>query len=114
MADEKYGIDETIDVIDAAESIVDAYEISKADGSVDIKDFPNFIVPLTKLPAAITGADNVPNELTDVSDEEYEFLVAKYGDRVNDPDWQDLIKGMLIVARASKALVQKRKNKAEA
>ena len=109
MSEEKYGIKETSDVIDAAVSIKEAYEVSNADGSVNFKDDAyNFIAPLTKLPAAISGADKVPNELLDISDEEYQELKAKYGDQIDDPDWQDLIKGMLLVARSVKNLVDKR------
>jgi len=68
LTEEKYGIDETLEVVEAAVSFANAIDDATSDGWQWLVDPLKFVAPVTKLPAAIGGITNVPTELSDVSD----------------------------------------------
>lgn len=69
--DNKFGIKETQEVIDFVFDLTDAIVASvKDDGKITIGDAPRFIKSLMSSPTALSGINQVPKELADLSDEE--------------------------------------------
>lgn len=104
---EKFGIQQTEEMFDAAVGLVNAYKLSKQDdGKVTIPgDLLNFISPLTKVPIAIEGADQVPKELGDLSDEEILRLRSRFGEIVQDERYQRVFYGLAVAGDAIKEIV---------
>ena len=110
---EKYCIHQTEEIFDAGLALINAYKISKADdGKVTIPgDLLNFIGPLTKVPVAIEGADQVPKELGDLSKAEILQLKARFGEIVNDERYQRVFFGLATAGDAIKEIVSGEKLK---
>jgi hypothetical protein len=71
-----YSIEETKDAVKAICAIGNGVAAALADdGKITIGDFPKFIGPLMKLPAAITGIGEVPKELNDLTAEEKDEII---------------------------------------
>jgi len=73
---EKYGTEETKDVLALGLSLGMAVDKSLADGKIDWSDAANLVDVVRTAPAAISGITNVPNELKDLSAEEKAELMA--------------------------------------
>lgn len=72
----QYGMEETLDVVDAVLSLFTAiWEAKTNDGKISIGDILLFITPLTKLPAAFEGAALIPLEVGEMDDEDREELL---------------------------------------
>lgn len=94
------GIDETMDVVDAAVSLANAIIDSYSDGKLTVSDIFNFIKPFTKLPKAISGIDQVPSELDDLQEAELQRLI----DFVQAELDVDDLKAKLIVQKSLEAI----------
>lgn len=70
------GIEELKDVVRFGASFGNAIGNSLEDGSVGIGDIVHFIDPLMKVSAAISGIEQVPQELADLDPAEADELVA--------------------------------------
>jgi len=70
------GIKNIIEVIVAVESGATLYESVFADGKINFKDVPAVISYLSKLKAAVIGADDIPAEIADVDVSEVALLSA--------------------------------------
>lgn len=67
----KHGIEETKDLVKALLSMASATAAAKAnDGKINLQDMALLVMPMTSLPAALTGLDQVPSELMDLDAEE--------------------------------------------
>jgi hypothetical protein len=97
---ETYGIKETTDLLKFVSGLVEAGKASFEDGKVNLVDLANFVLPLTLLPAAIEGVNQVPAELGDLSDEEIQALVNEVGDIVSDERFGRAFEGAAILADA--------------
>lgn len=82
-----YGIKETKDLFSLVGATVTAVEASLEDGKINLIDLGNFVTALAALPAAITGIQEIPKEITDLDDDEIEQLRNEFGDVVNNPKW---------------------------
>lgn len=71
-----YGIEETKDAIKAICGIGNAVSAALADdGKITFSDYPKFIGPIIKLPAAISGIAEVPKELSELTEQEKQELI---------------------------------------
>lgn len=71
------GIQETKDLVLEAIALGNAIGSALKDNKISLADIGAFIEPLTKLPAALVGIDEVPSELADLDEQEkQELLVA--------------------------------------
>lgn len=75
---DKYGIDETMDVVEFASAVVDSLAKHKADdGKIDGSEIATTLV--TSAPEAVSamvGAGDIKDELKDLSDAEKDKLIA--------------------------------------
>ena len=78
---EKRGIEETRDIIDFVFSFVEAVGKAKADGEMSWSDARYFIDPVKKLFEAVEDIEEVLPEIEDLSEEEYDELVAYVRDK---------------------------------
>lgn len=94
------GIDETMDVVDAAVSLANAIIDSYSDGKLTVSDIFNFIKPFTKLPKAISGIDQVPYELDDLQEAELNQLIEFVQNELEVDD----LRAKLIVQKSLEAI----------
>ncbi|MHC1736886.1 MAG: hypothetical protein AB9882_02610 [Ignavibacteriaceae bacterium] len=83
-----YGIEETIDVVKFAVVFGNALVKTFEDGKVTIGDLPYYFNAALKLPAALSGLNNVPKEIKDLTDEEINSLVQIVIDNTELPTAQ--------------------------
>lgn len=116
MAEELYGIQETVDYFDLGIAFKESVELAKADdGKVDVlgRDYIHFLKPITMLPKAITGTSSVPKELGDLSDTEIAQLEEKFGEIIHDERYQRLFRGLAIMGSALEDIITDGKDTAE-
>jgi len=78
---------ETIELLDAVFGLADATQRSlQDDGKITIGDAGNFFSPVLKLPAAIGGAQNVPRELAQLTDEGRQEVLDYFAQRFDLKD----------------------------
>ena len=108
----KYGIQETKDVVITLTSIANAASNALKDGKVSLLELPSFIVPLTKLPAAFSGISQVPNELNDLNEEEKADLIRFIAEELDvDANAEAIVSLALSVAYEIKKLIDQFKIK---
>ncbi len=73
------GNQETYEVLSAALSFHQAVELAKADKKIDLADLPLLLVPLMKLPPAISGIDKCLTELKSMNPTVRAEMLAKLG-----------------------------------
>jgi len=102
------GIKETRELFRSGVEMVGAVRISRQDnGRVDFPgDIPNFLTPLINLPVAINGADQIPAELRDLDQDEITELKAEFGALVQDPRYQKVFQGLLMVADGIQEIIR--------
>ena len=112
---QEYGIQETIDLFDLGVALRTGYQASLAnDGKFDLKtDYPNFIGAIGIIPRAFGGIKNVPKEWGDLDEKEIGQLRAKFGNIVDDPRFQQLFYGLVLVGDAIVDLTAKKEEEAE-
>ena len=98
-----YGIEETIDVFDAVDKSIQLYKaVYGDDKKINADDVPDLISngPAWAIATmkAIQGGDKIPYELSDLNEEEKQVLYARFGEKVNDPRYQKVFKGLLEVS----------------
>ena len=94
----KLGIDETLHYFDLADTLIESINKAKAgDGKIDIPgDLLHFFDVPGKLFTAITGSEQVDDELRDLDEEEAGIIaqrIAKYG-----PAYANLVKHLMLAA----------------
>lgn len=76
-----FGVEQTKDVLDFSIALTNSIIAALKDGKITVADIPVFFAPLIKLPAALSGLDQVPYELNDLTtaelDELKEFVQTK-------------------------------------
>ena len=75
MAEEKYGIQETKELLEFVFSLAEAIKKSNADGEFNWRDGLNFIEPLKRLGPAIDNIEGIVPEIGDLDAEEWAELV---------------------------------------
>jgi len=75
MAEEKYGIQETKELLEFVFSLAEAIKKSNADGEFNWRDGLNFIEPLKRLGPAIDNIEEIVPEIGDLDAEEWAELV---------------------------------------
>jgi len=88
--EEKYGIDETLDVVKAVVALANAIDEVSQDG-FDLGDVFDLIKPLSMFPAAISGAEKIPLELSDYSDEERQQVQEAVEELEFESEYSELI-----------------------
>ena len=78
---ETRGIEETKDILDFMFSFVEAVGKARKDGEMSWSDARYFIDPVKKLFEAVEDIDEVLPEIEDLSEEEYDELVAYVRDK---------------------------------
>lgn len=80
----KFGIEETLEVLDAGISLGNAVDTALADdGKVTWTEYGLFLPVITKLPKAISGIADVPKELTDLDESEQEQVKQFIADKLD-------------------------------
>lgn len=77
IAKKNYGTKEIGEILLVIGGIFRAYRNATADGKIDFTDIPHFVQPITRVPAAIKGAENVVKELLDLDKEEIKELMPR-------------------------------------
>lgn len=108
---EEFGTQNTEEILDLGLAGLQAYDLADDDGKVDFGDLPLLFPVVSKIKPAVDNIDQVPNELLDLSDEEFDRLESKYGTAINDPDIMMLFNGTRLQAMAIRNLVRRGKNK---
>ena len=75
MAEKKYGIQETKELLEFVFSLAEAIKKSNADGEFNWRDGLNFIEPLKRLGPAIDNIEEIVPEVADLDSEEWTELV---------------------------------------
>ena len=68
------GTKETLELLDAVGGLAIAYKQAKADGKIDIRDWPAFVGAAMKLPAGLIGINQIPAEFADFDASERETI----------------------------------------
>ena len=76
MAEEKYGIQETKELLSFVFSLAEAIKLSNADGNFNWRDGLNFIEPLKKLGPAIDNIEDIIPEIADLDADEWNELIT--------------------------------------
>ena len=76
MAEEKYGIQETKELLSFVFSLAEAIKKSNADGDFNWRDGLNFIEPLKRLGPAIDNIEDIIPEVADLDAEEWNELIT--------------------------------------
>ena len=76
MAEEKYGIQETKELLLFVFSLAEAIKKSNADGDFNWRDGLNFIEPLKKWGPAIDNIEDIIPEVADLEAEEWNELIT--------------------------------------
>ena len=76
MAEEKYGIQETKELLLFVFSLAEAIKKSNADGDFNWRDGLNFIEPLKRLGPAIDNIEDIIPEVADLDAEEWNELIT--------------------------------------
>ena len=76
MAEEKYGIQQTKELLSFVFSLAEAIKRSNADGEFNWRDGLNFIEPLKKLGPAIDNIEDIIPEIADLDAEEWNELIT--------------------------------------
>lgn len=82
----EFGTDETKDVVLFGCSLANAVIAALKDGKIAITDFPDFLPPIMKIPAALSGIGKVPQELNDLSQIEKDELIQLVKDNLQVDD----------------------------
>ncbi len=103
------GIKETQEALAFAVAIGNATGISLQDGKFDTMDIVNYVGALTKFPAAVEGANQIPVELKDLDEAESQALIAQIKDQLDLPqdEIEEAIEDHLEVVRVIYNLAQK-------
>ena len=83
MAEEKYGIQETKELLLFVFSLAEAIKKSNADGDFNWRDGLNFIEPLKRLGPAIDNIEDIIPEVADLDAEEWNELVDYVSEQWN-------------------------------
>ena len=83
MAEEKYGIQETKELLSFVFSLAEAIKKSNADGEFNWRDGLNFIDPLKKLGPAIDNIEDIIPEVADLDADEWNELITFVSERWN-------------------------------
>lgn len=70
-------MNETYQILSAALSFHQAFDQAKVDGKINVQDLPLLLVPLMKLPDAISGAGNALAELKALDPQQRADLLSK-------------------------------------
>ena len=76
MAEEKYGIQETKELLAFVFSLAEAIKKSNADGDFNWRDGLNFIEPLKTLGPAIDNIEDINPEVADLDADEWNELIT--------------------------------------
>ena len=76
MAEKKYGIEETKELLSFVFSLAEAIKKSNADGDFNWRDGLNFIEPLKRLGPAIDNIEDIIPEVADLDAEEWNELIT--------------------------------------
>ena len=76
MAEEKYGIQETKELLSILFSLAEAIKKSNADGDFNWRDGLNFIEPLKRLGPAIDNIEDIIPEIGDLDANEWNELIT--------------------------------------
>ena len=76
MAEEKYGIQETKELLSFVFSLAEAIKKSNADGDFNWSDGLNFIEPLKRLGPAIDNIEDIIPEIGDLDANEWNELIT--------------------------------------
>lgn len=103
---EKYDVKETRELLQAFVGLANVIDSTTQDG-FQFTDFFEFIQPLSKMPAAVAGAEKIPLELFDLSEEEKKLLVQDIEQLEFKSEYSELIaeQGLRVVMEFSKLIV---------
>lgn len=93
-------IKETTDMFDFIRASVEAVRAARQDGKIDLQDAPLLFTPALKLPAAITGIEDIPAEFADLDSNEIEALTQQFGNIVSDDRYRRAFAGLTTFADA--------------
>lgn len=97
----KYNIDDVKDVVKTFLSFTKATAMSVLDdGVITVMDLPKFMSALSTIPAAVSGAVNIPAQLSDMDAKERDELIAFVRSEFDIPNdlLESIIERVLIMA----------------
>lgn len=101
------GVEQTKDAIVAIAAFVNAMSYALEDGKITLTDLPLLLNPAMKLPAALTGIGEIPNELSELDDNEMnELLVVVATELDLSVGIEELVTRSLIILNDIKKLVE--------
>ena len=71
------GITETLDAVDFAVSFANSIVLAYEDGALNLSDFQYAMGPFMKIPSVLSGMSLIPAELSNLSQEELDQIIAK-------------------------------------
>ena len=74
---EKRGIKETMELVDAIDSLIVALDVANDDGKISLSDLPSFAPVALKFLDAVRGISEIPTELKDLDGEEAQIIAQK-------------------------------------
>jgi len=87
---EKVGIDETRDIVKAFVELANAIDSITQDG-FQLSDIFELVKPLSLIPAAVTGSEQVPGELFDLDDDERKIIYEDIEKLEFESDYSEVI-----------------------
>lgn len=99
--EKEFGIQETKDVLSFALTFGNSLGAALKDGKISLAELPGFLPAVVKLPAAISGIQEIPSEISHLSDEEkaelFEFVKDEF-DIENDKIEGAVLDGLKLVS----------------
>jgi len=86
----KVGIDETRDIVKAFVELANAIDSITQDG-FQLSDIFELVKPLSLIPAAVTGSEQVPGELFDLDDDERKIIYEDIEKLEFESDYSEVI-----------------------
>ena len=112
----KFGVKESVELFDLTVTVKKlAEDVYFDDNKISPDDLGDVLAASPKLSRqagpALADVGAVPNELSELSDEETAFLKDRYGDEVEDEVFWDIFTGLATIGRATRKLVERRQLK---
>jgi hypothetical protein len=77
VVNEKKGLKETLDLLDAIDALVVVLDVANDDGKISIADLPKFAPLAVKFYDACMGIRDIPEELKDLDAEECQMIAQR-------------------------------------
>ena len=108
MENQKYGIQETIDVVDFVTSLGNAVDSSLSDGKINLMDITKFWDTFGVASDAFKGLKEIPKELGDLDEQEAQAVKDRFqeGLKIDNPAIENVaVKGFVVSVALAEFIV---------